>query len=135
MFINALARLICNRKKFDHNPPLLPDFLLWLHVPFLIEFKLCLLVFKSLHMAKPEHLRDNCTETHSSASGLRLRSLKKTDLRVRSDERCASAIALYPAAGPRCWNSLPPTIRSADSVDSFKSQLKTYLFSKAYPAC
>jgi len=29
-------------------------------------------------------------------------------------------------AGPRCWNSLPPVIRLADSVDSFKAQLKTH---------
>ena len=36
------------------------------------------------------------------------------------------------AAGPRCWNSLPPVIRFADSVDSFKAQLKTHLFAKAY---
>jgi len=39
----------------------------------------------------------------------------------------------FSAAGPRCLNSLPPVIRLADSVDSFKAQLKTYLFAKAYP--
>ena len=30
--------------------------------------------------------------------------------------------------------SLPPVIRLADSVDSFKAQLKTHLFAKAYPS-
>ena len=30
----------------------------------------------------------------------------------------------FSAAGPRCWNILPPVIRFADSVDSFKAQLK-----------
>jgi len=39
----------------------------------------------------------------------------------------------FSAAGPRYWNSLPPVIRLADSVDSFKAQLKTHLFAKAYP--
>ena len=39
----------------------------------------------------------------------------------------------FSAAGPRCWNSLPSAIRLADSVDSFKVQLKTYLFARAYP--
>src|SRR6218665_2641648 len=39
----------------------------------------------------------------------------------------------FSAAGPRCWNSLPPAIRLADSVDLFKVQLKTYMFAKAYP--
>src|SRR6218665_1917453 len=46
-------------------------------VPFRIEYKLSLLVFQSLHGAAPEYLRDCCTATHSSASGLRLRSLER----------------------------------------------------------
>src|SRR6218665_3920482 len=61
----------------------LSDVLHWLPVPFRIEYKLYLLVFQSLHGAAPEYLRDCCTATHSSASGLRLRSLEWTDLRVR----------------------------------------------------
>ena len=34
------------------------------------------------------------------------------------------------------WQSevLPPVIRLANSVDSFKAQLKTHLFAKAYPS-
>src|SRR6218665_1520544 len=43
------------------------------------EYKLCLLVFLSLHGAAPEYLCDCCIGTHSSASGLRLRSLEKID--------------------------------------------------------
>jgi len=39
----------------------------------------------------------------------------------------------FSAASPRSWNSLPPAIRLADSVDAFKVQLKTYLFAMAYP--
>jgi len=31
------------------------------------------------------------------------------------------------------WNSLPPVTRLADSMDSFKEQLKTHLLTKAYP--
>src|SRR6218665_1427406 len=42
------------------------------------------LVYKSLHVAAPGYLRDCCFVTHSSASGLRLRSLERTDLRMRS---------------------------------------------------
>src|SRR6218665_800614 len=61
-----------------------------------------------------------------------LRSLEKTDLRVRR-MRTYFGDRAFSAAGPRCWNSLPPAIRLADSVDSFKVQLKTPLFAKAYP--
>src|SRR6218665_630341 len=61
--LNAAARLICNRRKYmyDHVTPLLRDVLHWLPVPFRIEYKLCLLVFQSLHGAAPEYLRDCCT--------------------------------------------------------------------------
>src|SRR6218665_2401084 len=59
------------------------DVLHWLPVPLRVEFKICLLVYKSLHGAAPGYLRDYCKETHSSASGLRLRSTDKCDLLVR----------------------------------------------------
>ena len=39
----------------------------------------------------------------------------------------------FSADGPRCWKSDPPVKRLADSVDSFKAQLKTYLLAMAYP--
>src|SRR6218665_2400232 len=45
----------CNRRKYDHVRPLLRDVLHWLPVPFRIEYKLCLLVFQSLHGAAPEY--------------------------------------------------------------------------------
>src|SRR6218665_2333320 len=130
--LNAAVRLICNRRKYDHITPPLRDVLHWLPVPFRIEYKLCLLIFLSLHGAAPEYLHDCYTGTHSSASGLRLRSLAKTNLRVRR-MRTHFGDRAFSAAGPRCWNSLPPAIRLVDSVDSFKVQLKTYLFAKAYP--
>ena len=30
-------------------------------------------------------------------------------------------------AGPKAWNNLPQSVRSADSIDSFKRKLKFYL--------
>src|SRR6218665_35967 len=131
--LNAAARLICNRRKYDHIRPLLSDVLHRLPVPFRIEYKLCLLVFLSLHRAAPDYLRHCCTGTHSTASGLWLRSLERNDLHVRR-MRTHFGDRAFSAAGLRCWNSLPPVIRLADSVDSFKAQLKTYLFTKAYPS-
>ena len=34
--------------------------------------------------------------------------------------------------GPLVWNSLPYSLRSIDTLDSFKKQLKTFLFKKAF---
>src|SRR6218665_2865842 len=49
--LNAASRLICNRRKYDRVTPLLTvrHVLHCLPVPFRIEYKLCLLVFLSLH--------------------------------------------------------------------------------------
>src|SRR6218665_2393263 len=109
------------------------DVLHWLPVPLRVEFKICLLVYKSLHGAAPGYLRDYCKETHSSASGLRLRSTDKRDLLVRRMKTRFGGRA-FSAADPRCWNKLPAAQRAADSIDSFKTGLKTYLFSNAYSA-
>src|SRR6218665_3151992 len=48
-------------------------------------------------------------------------------LSICNNMTCGMSLCIF-------WNSLPPAIRLADSVDSFKVQLKTYLFSqKTYP--
>ena len=59
--LSAAAHLLCNSKKYDHVTPLIRDVLHWLPVPFRIEYKLCLLVFKSLHEAAPDYLHAYCT--------------------------------------------------------------------------
>ncbi len=38
----------------------------------------------------------------------------------------------FSAAAPKLWNSLPVNVRLAPSLDSFKSVLKSYLFSQAF---
>ena len=51
--LNAAARLIVRKRKFDHITPTLRDDLHWLPVDKRIEFKLCLLVFKCQHQMAP----------------------------------------------------------------------------------
>ena len=38
----------------------------------------------------------------------------------------------FQAAAPQLWNALPPSLRDAASVETFKKNLKTFLFRKAY---
>ena len=129
--LNAAARLVCNRRKYDHVTPLLRDVLHWLPVPSRIEYKLALLVYKSLHGASPDYLSAYCLSPSSSGAGRLLRSGARGDLYVRRTKLRFGDRA-FSTAGPSCWNRLPPEIRLSDSVDIFKSRLKTYLFTEAY---
>ena len=39
----------------------------------------------------------------------------------------------FPAAASRTWNSLPPEVKSSTTLSTFKSKLKTFLFSLSFP--
>ena len=38
----------------------------------------------------------------------------------------------FAAAGPRAWNKLPPPLRRVYSADTFKRQLKTFLYDHTF---
>jgi len=38
----------------------------------------------------------------------------------------------FAVATPRAWNNLPSPLRRVDSVNTFKRQLKTFLFAQAF---
>ena len=38
----------------------------------------------------------------------------------------------FSSAGPMLWNNLPDNLRTLDSLESFKSKLKTFLFKRSY---
>jgi len=56
--MNAAARLLVGAKKYDHISHVLWDRLHWLPVQQRIQFKLCLLTFKTLHGLAPTYLAD-----------------------------------------------------------------------------
>ena len=57
--INAAARVIYRRPKYDHISDVLQD-LNWLREPQRIEFKLCLKVYKALRNLAPSFLAELC---------------------------------------------------------------------------
>jgi len=56
---NAAARLVTGARRRDHITPVLRQ-LHWLPVKHRIDFKLAVLVYKSLHALAPPHLSDDC---------------------------------------------------------------------------
>ena len=105
----------------------------WLPIKARIEFKICLLVYKTLNFGKPKYLFDLLVR-NSNSSHIALRStgdpfklnepmaLNNRAFNYRSFSYCA----------PRLYNSLPITIKQAKSINTFKTMLKTYLFEKSY---
>ena len=126
---NSAARLLtrCNRR--THISPILKA-LHWLPVSFRVKFKILVLTFRALHGQAPSYIRNLCPYTPNQ----RLRSLDKNLLMVPRSRFRTRGDRSFQVVAPKLWNDLPPLLRSLDSVDAFKSKLKTHLFLQAYPA-
>lgn len=125
---NCAARVICGARKFDPVTPLMKE-LHWLPVTSRIIYKIALLVFKCIHGQAPRYL---CDLIQRYEPGRTLRSGTKNLLRIpRTNTRTLGRRA-FTYAAPSVWNDLPEHIKCHDDVDSFKTLLKTYLFSSVY---
>ena len=122
---NRAARIVLKARKQDRATPLLKQ-LHWLPVEKRIHYKVALIVFKCIHKMAPEYLYTLLSSPHRS--NYRLRSTEDTSVlhipRVYSKKGEAS----FDFCGPKLWNSLPAHLRLCSSPESFKRNLKTYLF-------
>ena len=125
---NTAARLVTKTRKFDHITPVLIE-LHWLPVAERIKYKVLLLTFKSLHNQAPMYLQALLTP-HNPVRALR--SSDKHLLVVPKSRLVSSGDRAFSVMAPKLWNSLPLCVRSSDSVESFKRDLKTELFKQAY---
>ena len=127
--LHASARLVCNAPRFCHITPIMRD-LHWLPIRARINSKVLLLTFKALHGLAPQYLR-SLISIKTSCCNLRgsntlLLAMPSVKSKATLDDR------EFAVAAPSLWNSLPCELRSITCVTSFKTQLKTYLFSLAY---
>ena len=93
------------------------------------EFKMLVLVYKSLNGLAPEYLAD-CMKYNVAAANTRQSTREM--LQVSFTTKKTFADRSFSVAGPRLWNKLPIKIRKSETVDSFKNSLKTYLFTRTY---
>ncbi len=119
---NTAARILTRTRKSEHITSVLRS-LHWLPVTFRIDFKVLLLVYKSLNGLGPKYMADMLTEYKPNRP---LRSLGSSQFHTKQGE---SAFSYYAA---RSWNQLPEEIRCAKTLATFKSRLKTHLFSCAF---
>ena len=111
---NCLARIVLRAPRFSPSLPLLKQ-LHWLPVNYRIKFKLSTLTYRALAMHQPPYL----------ASLLHFSKLHRTKLNLGK--------RAFSVAAPIIWNELPTTLKSCESLASFRKNLKTYLFKIAFP--
>ena len=125
---NAAARIITRTPFIEHITPALQQ-LHWLPIKSRIDFKILLLTFKILHNLAPSYLSELI---HIYTPSRTLRSSSTNQLFAPSANLTTMGSRAFSRSAPRLWNSLPPDIRTSDSVSTFKSRLKTHLFRVAY---
>jgi len=123
---NAAFRLIAGARHFDHVTALLQA-RHWLPIEQRITFKLSVMMYKSDNGIAPSYLQEYVIYPLSSRCSLRLRSADTGQLCVPKTWTILGERA-FAVAGQRAWNSLPMMVRSAPSLSTFKSYLKTFLF-------
>ncbi len=111
-----------------HITPILHS-LHWLPINYHIQFKVLLFVYKALNNLALPYLSELIV-VHNPARSLRSQT-KHLLLVPRARLKCRDDRA-FAVAGPKLWNNLPLSIRTASSVSQFKSLLKTYIFSHAF---
>ena len=126
---NFAARLIFKRKKYDHVMPLYKT-LHWLPVTKRIQFKVLLITYKSLNNLNPEYL-SNALNLRNSLPSLRSHD-DQTLLNIANSNSASMGDRSFTVYASKAWNKLPRCIRESDSVNKFKSSLKTLLFSEVF---
>ena len=124
---HAAARLITHSTKRDDASPVLKQ-LHWLPVTERIEFKILLITYKVLNGMGPAYLKELLIPKVNT------RDLRSSDRNELTESRSYSGWGdrSFSIAAPRLWNKLPLLIGKSESVDVYKSKLKTYLFKRAF---
>ena len=125
---NCAARIITNTPKYDHITPVLKS-LHWLPVKHRVTYKILLLVYKAQNGLAPIYLSELVTNKQSirqsRSSNQRFLIVPKTRLKTYGD-------ASFRVAGPTLWNALPLHIKTASTLNQFKSLIKTHLRNYAF---
>lgn len=125
---NTAARLVTKTKKSEHITFVLRQ-LHWLPIRSRINYKVLLLTYKALHGMAPDYIYNLLQPYRPTRS---LRSSSQNMLSIPKSNTVNYGDRAFSICAPKLWNSLPCHLRNANSIFSFKSQLKTFLFQAVY---
>ena len=128
--MNVACRIVCRIPKFVDVTPQLKE-LHWLPAEARILFKVLLITFKAIHHKAPEYIQDLVIPYVPGRDGLRSESLMHIDMGARTNTKTYGDRS-FQAAAAKEWNRLPLKLKECQTVDSFKINLKTFLFEKFY---
>ena len=122
---NSLARLVTQNSYSSSSDALYN--LHWLPITRRIEFKIATLTYKTINSGSPSYLASLIQPYQPP------RSLRSSDLHLLATPRTRTVLGsrAFRVAAPTVWNSIQVHVRQAPSIDSFKRQLKTHLFTKS----
>jgi hypothetical protein len=119
------VRTVCFAAYRAHSKPLFNK-LAVLNIYDLCLTQILTYVYKSINLLHPTHIANYFTRTsdihHYDTRGHR------HDLFIQSAKKCCLANSVV-CTGPKYWNKLPNTIRTAPSVRIFKKHLRQHIFS------
>jgi hypothetical protein len=124
---NNAARIVMQSRRSSDATPLLRQ-LHWLPLQQRVTYQLAVLTYKIRSSSTPQYLSIHlnsrlCERTLRSSSAPLLTVPRiKTEFVRRS----------FRYAAPHTWNSLPVTVQIRSSLQSFKTDLKTFLFNQAF---
>ena len=125
---NTAARLVVQANRYSHITPILKQ-LHWLPIKQRIKYKILLTVFKCIMGKAPAYLQELLVVKEMDRD---LRSKNHTVLQSTSNSSKSWGDRAFSIAGPRLWNRLPTRLKAIDSIEVFKKELKTLLFSQAF---
>ena len=122
---NHAARLVKRASKYDSATSLLKE-LHWLPVSARVLYKTAVCAYRSINDTEYPAYMKNLISLHIPPRSLRSSSKSKLDV---PDSRLKTyGDRAFSFAAPDVWNSLPESVKSAKSLDVFKTKLKTHLF-------
>ena len=125
---NCAARIVSRTKKYDHITPVLQK-VHWLPTCLRPTYKTLVLTYTVLKGLAPNYLQEllklRCPGRTLRSSSLSILNKPLSQTVTYGDRRFAVAAA-------NCWNPLPNEVKNAESLGSFRRQLKTHLFKQAF---
>ena len=125
---NSAARLVTRTRSCEHITPVLRE-LHWLPVTYRIMYKILVLTYKCIHELAPIYLQELIEEYKPSRN---LRSSSQLNLVSTSVSTLSYGNRSFRKASAELWNRLPLNVKNCQTVNLFKTSLKTHLFKIAF---